>query len=291
MDLDPRRLLTLRAVALHHGVQGAAAALHLTPSAVSQQLHQLERAAGVTLFDRTGRTVGLTPAGESLLTAAHQIDDALRTAEAELGQRRDRIAGHLRVGSFQTAIVFLLAPAIGELHAQHPDLTIEIVETTDAEGIRMVRSGELDAATIEHAGPAARRLPSKVATVPLLDDPFVVIVPPTWRQRSFGALADVGWITSAGMTAADDALLAAFAEIGRTPRIAHRCSEYPPVVELVARGEGAAIVTSLALRLYGADRVRELPLPSVGSRTISLLHRTQRNEPSAAVRALVDALS
>jgi DNA-binding transcriptional LysR family regulator len=271
-------------------VQGAAAALHLTPSAVSQQLHQLERSAGVALFDRTGRTVGLTPAGQSLLAAAHQIDEALRTAEAELGQRSDRIAGHLRIGSFQTAIVFLLAPAIVELRAQHPDLTIEIVETSDAEGIRMVRSGELDAATIEHAGPATRRLPAKLATVPLLDDPFVVIVPPDWRQRSFAALADVGWITSAGTTAADDALLTAFADIGRAPRIAHRCSEYPPVVELVARGEGAAIVTSLALRLYGADRVRELPLPSVGSRTISLLHRTQRNEPSAAVRALANAL-
>uniref|UniRef100_UPI000AC3BA4A helix-turn-helix domain-containing protein n=1 Tax=Streptomyces scabiei TaxID=1930 RepID=UPI000AC3BA4A len=63
MELDPRRLRVLRAVALRGGVVDAAKVLHLTPSAVSQHLAQLEREVGQPLVDRSRRRAGLTPAG------------------------------------------------------------------------------------------------------------------------------------------------------------------------------------------------------------------------------------
>jgi DNA-binding transcriptional LysR family regulator len=290
-QLDPRRLLTLRAVSLHGGVQGAAAALHLTPSAISQQLHQLERQCGVALFDRTARTVGLTPAGRTLLASAEQIDAALQAADGALRDRRDRVEGRIVVGSFQTAIVFLLAPAISALRDAHPALDVEVLELPDADGTRLVRSGELDAATVERplGRSAAHR---RLGAVPLIDDPFVVIVPRSWRQRSVAALVDARWIASpGGVSATDDALAALFRSLGARARIVHRCVEYPPVIELVARGEGAAIVPTLALRLTGEARVRTLALASPAGRTISLVHRRSAREPSAAVRALIDALA
>jgi DNA-binding transcriptional LysR family regulator len=295
MLLDPRRLLTLRAVAMHGGVQGAAGALHLTASAVSQQLRQLERDCGVALFDRTGRTIGLTPAGSALLASAHQIEAALQSAEDSLSDRRDRVEGRIVVGSFQTAIVFLLAPAISLLRERHPALQVEIVELPDIDGTRMVRSGELDAATVERdigrLDGGRREQRGRLGAVPIIDDPFVVIVPPSWRQRSVAQLVDAPWIASpGGVSVTDDVLDALFRSLGATPAVVHRCVEYPPVIELVARGEGAAVVTSLALRLSGEDRVRTLPLPTPQARTISLVHRRTAREPSAAVRALIDAV-
>jgi DNA-binding MarR family transcriptional regulator len=125
MDLDPRRLLTLQAVSRHGGVSGAADALHISPSAVSQQMNSLEGAAGIALFDRSERSIRLTPAGELLLGAAQQIEDALDQAEAELGRRQQVIEGTVVIGSFQSAIISLISPCLAELNRLHPKLSIQ----------------------------------------------------------------------------------------------------------------------------------------------------------------------
>ena len=77
MDIDPRRLRILRAVALRGGVTDAARLLNLTASAVSQQLMQLETEAGVSLINRNQRRVTLTAAGELLARWAERIEQSL----------------------------------------------------------------------------------------------------------------------------------------------------------------------------------------------------------------------
>ena len=82
--LDTRRLLVLREVAAHGSVSGAADALGYTPSAVSQQLGQLERETGRTLIERHGRGIRLTDAAHQLLPHAHDVLAALERANAAL---------------------------------------------------------------------------------------------------------------------------------------------------------------------------------------------------------------
>ena len=86
--IDVRRLRVLRAVADHRTVTAAAAALYLTPSAVSQQLAALEQETGHHLVERGARGTRLTPAGEILLSHANAVLAQLERAEAELSRHR-----------------------------------------------------------------------------------------------------------------------------------------------------------------------------------------------------------
>jgi DNA-binding transcriptional LysR family regulator len=294
MDLDPRRLLTLRAVDRFGGVIGAAESLHITPSAVSQQLAALERTTGITLFDRSGRTLRLTPAGQALRRAADQIDDALAVAAQELGARSTRLDGIVRIGSFQTAIVRLVAPAVERLRAQHPALQVEVIEVHDRDGISMLRSGAVDLVTAEHEDRSVKTPGSfgrGLGDVALLDDPFVVIAPTSWRIRSISQLATRPWVVNTSTQATFDALLRLATDRGFTATIAHRCYEFPPIIELVATGAGAAVIPLLALDLFGTDRVQTVSAHGLGGRTISVVHRARRHEPTNAQRTVIEALT
>jgi DNA-binding transcriptional LysR family regulator len=103
VELDARRLRVLHTVALRGGVTAAAASLHVSPSAVSQQLAQLEREAGCDLVERAGRGICLTPAGEALAVHAEQVLHALDRAEAAVAAARSGVAGTVRVGMFPSA--------------------------------------------------------------------------------------------------------------------------------------------------------------------------------------------
>jgi DNA-binding transcriptional LysR family regulator len=293
VDIDPRRLLTLRAVSLHGGVQGAAAALHISPSAVSQQLAALEHSVGVALIDRSARVVRLTATGASLLESAAKIGSALDDAAAVLGDRRHDVGGIVHVSSFQSAIVTLFAPALALIADRHPNLDVKLREVPDSSVRRLVRSGELDLGTLEVRSSAD--LGAGLAEVPVLDDPWVVLVPPAWRTRSVRQLTTVSWISTFDDARAD-ALGQLGTELAFVPKVVHRCVEYPSVLALVAAGLGAAVVPSLALEVVGLTRsrpsaaVRRLPAPQLGVRTITVVHRLTRHEPSPAVRAVIDAV-
>ncbi|MFB9407188.1 LysR family transcriptional regulator [Dactylosporangium matsuzakiense] len=99
MDLDPRRLAVLAAIARRGTLAGAAAALHVTPSAVSQQLAALEHSVGRPLVDRSGRRAVLTAAGRLLAGRAEAIARELLEAERELAALSGRAAGQVRVAA------------------------------------------------------------------------------------------------------------------------------------------------------------------------------------------------
>jgi DNA-binding transcriptional LysR family regulator len=287
-ELDPRRLLTLQAVARYGGVSGAANALRVTPSAVSQQLQALEQHAGVTLFDRSERSLRLTPAGELLLGAAAQIEDALDHASAELGRRQQAIEGTVVVGAFQSAIISLIGPALNGLREAHPRLVIKVREVSDASLARAVLSGELDLATSEVRLSSTSQ--KRLTEVPVMEDPWEIVVPTSWRIGTVQQLLARPWISTV-----DDARADALAQLaslhGFNPVVAHECVEYPSVLALVAVGAGAAVVPSLALKLFGSHDVKRLPFSGLGSRTITVIHRVSRKEPTAAVRAVIEAIS
>src|SRR3954447_22755357 len=98
--VDLRGLRALRAVADHGTLAAAADALHLTPSAVSQQLAALEREVGHALLEPAGRTVRLTGAARVLLEHANALFAQLERLEGDLAARRDEPLGEIRVGGF-----------------------------------------------------------------------------------------------------------------------------------------------------------------------------------------------
>src|SRR6195952_6123451 len=106
--IDVRRLRVLREVERRGTVSAAAGALHLTPSAVSQQLAGLSRDLGVPLLVKQGRGVRLTGQAHVLLEHAALVEEQLDRARADLEAWGEGIVGHGKVGGLSTGIAALV---------------------------------------------------------------------------------------------------------------------------------------------------------------------------------------
>lgn len=179
-------LPAFRAVAELANLRAAADALHLTHSAVSQQIKLLEEQIGFVLFDRRGRRIVLNAAGAALLRAVEpaltQLDDGLRAAAAASGNEAQRI----RITLLNSFAQRWLLPRMGRWRDRHPDIGIEL--HTSQNLIDLQREG-FHAALRQGAG-QWRGLES----VCLTDSPMVVVGSPAAARRVFGravaALAD-----------------------------------------------------------------------------------------------------
>ena len=123
---DLRRMAIFAAVVEHRSMSAAARALGTSPSAISQQVRQLERSGGVTLLHRTTRKLTLTPAGERFHADCVAMVTAARRAQAQLAMSRDAPTGELRV-SAPVGFARHVAPALGALLAGHPTLTLQLL--------------------------------------------------------------------------------------------------------------------------------------------------------------------
>lgn len=289
MDLDVRRLRVLHEVALRGGVTAAANALHVTPSAVSQQLVQLSREAGCELVERSGRGVVLTAAGQVLAAHAERILNAVEHAVAGLATMRQRVDGTVRVAAFPSAAGALVAPAAARAMAEHPDLDVRIIEAEDQQSQLDLRSATIDVAVLQEYDhvPATRH--AELERHPISTDPMHLITPSGWGRatRRLADLHDVPWVASAEHTPCGRSTLRACHLAGFEPDIRHRAVDFALTLDIVAAGLGAALVPGLALRNVSPGvEVRPLDAPVTG-RQIFAVTRTRGAGP---LRPAIDAL-
>ncbi|MFD8653046.1 LysR family transcriptional regulator, partial [Streptomyces mirabilis] len=151
--IEARRLHILRAVADHRTVTAAAAALYLTPSAVSQQLTALEQETGHRLVERGAKGVRLTPAGEILLSHTNEVLAQLERAEAELAAYSAGSAGTVTVASFATGIGLVVAPALARLARTAPGIHVRVQDAEGDASLPMVLDRLVDiAVAVEYRG-------------------------------------------------------------------------------------------------------------------------------------------
>ncbi|GAA2400235.1 LysR family transcriptional regulator [Nonomuraea africana] len=260
--IDTRRLRTLRAVADHGTVTAAAAALHLTPSAVSQQLGALEHEVGHRLFARDGRGIRLTAVGRIMLAHADEVLAQLERAEAEVAAYTTGSAGEVSVASFATAISAVLAPAVRELRVSAPALKIRVLDAEGDRGLTMLLDDEADLTiAVEYRGaPDDQRL----TRIPLYAEPFDLLLPREHAPAStLAELAEDDWIGPYPGNPVHDVITFACEREGFTPGFAHSSDDFRAVVALVGAGAGVALVPRLALRDLdlSAVIVRQIPGP------------------------------
>ncbi|WP_328997767.1 LysR family transcriptional regulator [Kribbella sp. NBC_00709] len=294
MELDPRRLRVLRAVALRGGMAGAAQLLHLTPSAISQQLAQLEREVGQPLIDRSRRTASLTPAGELLAVRAERIEQELAEARRELTELSGRLSGPVTIAAFSSAVCNLVVPALLELSTTHPDLEPEVVELEGVPALSELRTGGVDLVIAEYdaGGVEAVDALSGLSAVPVADDEYRVVTPSAWSPQP-GSIKDLAarpWVASPPDTASGRALDRIATQYGFTARRAHTCLEFPTILALVAAGFGAAIAPKLALTGASPEAIAMPSVPVAGHRRITVLRRHLPAGPEPLTQAVVEAL-
>lgn len=129
--MDLRRMAILVAVVDHGSMRRAARELRLTPSAVSQQIRQLESETGVTLLRRTTRHLALTEAGEAFYEGCAAMLAAARSAHERLAALHDTLVGELSISAPVGFATSHLAPAIAPLLEAHPNLTLRLIASDD----------------------------------------------------------------------------------------------------------------------------------------------------------------
>lgn len=132
------------AVAEHGGFTRAAAALHVSQPALSQQIRQLEETLGVTLFDRTGRQARLTDAGEEYRRHARRALMDLEAGRRALHDVQDLSRGTLRLGMTPTFSAYLAGPLVEAFQRRHPGITLALKEMPQDRMEDMLGDDQLD---------------------------------------------------------------------------------------------------------------------------------------------------
>ncbi|MFJ9852197.1 LysR family transcriptional regulator [Streptomyces sp. NPDC101150] len=250
--IEARRLHILRAVADHRTVTAAAAALYLTPSAVSQQLAALEAETGHRLVERSARGVTLTAAGEILLLHANAVLAQLERAESELAAYGSGEAGVVTVAAFATGISLVVAPAITELAASSPGIRVRVRDAEGDASLVMVLDRQVDVAVaVEYRG-APRADDPRLTRVPLYAEPFDAVLPVGHRlagspRVSVADLAQDPWIGPYPGNPCHDVVVLACEYAGFEPRLEHSSDDFRAVVALASAAAGVALVPRSAL--------------------------------------------
>jgi len=158
------------AVAEHEHVSRAAASLHLTQGAVTQQVHNFERAIGVRLLERDGRGVRLTDAGRGLAITCRAALRAFEVVEDSARALKMLEAGSLHLGASPTCATHYLPPRLADFTRQFPNVTLNVLVEPSREICNQVKAGALDCALIE-----GEPLPDLVNVV-LAHDALVLVV-------------------------------------------------------------------------------------------------------------------
>jgi DNA-binding transcriptional LysR family regulator len=281
--LDPRRLLTFRAVAQAGSFSAAARELALTQPAVSQQVAALERELGARLLHRGPGGLTLTEAGAVALEHAQAVAERLALADVQLGELGDD-RGPLRVGGFPSALATLIPAAIAAVVPRR----VEAVEGTVEQLAAGVANGSLHLAILFQDAAAPAREHPGLHRHELLDEPFVVTVGPGHRlarRRTvrLRELAGDPWVAPSARGIVRNACVAA----GFEPDLVFVARDVLAIRAIVAADLAVSLTPRLiAGHLHGA---RALELRDEAPRR-SVYALTPRTGTRAAAREFLDAL-
>lgn len=282
-----RQLSYLVTVADHGTLAAAAAQLHLSPSALSLALDELDRSLGVQLtLRRRAHGVRLTPAGRAAVTRGRRLLRDAGELAASVGGVAGEAAGVVSIGCYPTLAPVVLAPWIAAVARRHPRIRVEFVEDDQDDLQRRLLDGGLDLAVLyEYAlDPGLEHTPV-AANVPHLlvarDHPQAGDDPVDLRS-----VADEPMVLL-DLPPSSDHALAVCRELGVTPRIVHRTRSTEMVRALVGLGLGWSVLAQdvaegagAAVRVPLAREPAPLPVVAAWSRAIT---------PSPVVRAMLRA--
>jgi DNA-binding transcriptional LysR family regulator len=181
--MELRQLRTFDAVVRHRTVTDAAVALAMAPSSVSEQIRTLEKSLGVALFERTGKGMRLTVAGERLLSWARRLLDQAEQARREVtGQRRE-----LRLGALETVAATYVPRVLARLAERGGDVRVAVRSSISRDDLLVdVTAGRLEAALLLDTGEALGDLgfpppPAPLAFLDVETVPLVLIAAPGHR--------------------------------------------------------------------------------------------------------------
>src|SRR3954464_10818034 len=176
--LDIRRLRVLSEVVGRGSFSAAADSLHLSQSAVSQQIAVLEREVGIPLLERTSDGPKLTSAGEALMEHGDAVICRLEEAERELAQIAGLEGGRLRLASFPTASATLMTRALSLFRQRFPKVELAFSEDEPEDSFPGLKRGDFDLAVVFDYPDFPLDFSRDVEAELIYEEPMRVALPP-----------------------------------------------------------------------------------------------------------------
>lgn len=264
-----------------------AEALRVSPSAVSQQIAQLEAEAGLPLIERRGRRVRLTQAGQRLVAHADRIIAALEDARTELAEMKQTVAGELRVAAFSSVAAALIPQVMKALERRHGQLTIVLEEMEPVDSLAALRAWQSDVALIDDLTMPAGLAKPNIDRIPILEDQLYVVLPnghPLARlsKITIADLRNERWAMDTAFNTYSDVIIRACQAAGFDPLVNGKCSGFEVVRPLIEQGCSIAILPGLRVRERAGRLCIKRLAPEIRRKIFVAFRRGEQRHPALA---------
>lgn len=241
----------LREVIASGSFSAAAESLHLSQSAVSQQIAVLEREVGIPLLERTTDGPKLTAAGQALMEHGDAVICRLEEAERELAQIAGLEGGRLRLASFPTASATLMTRALSLFRQRFPKVELEFSEDEPEDSFPALKRGDFDLAVVFDYPAFPLDFSRDVEAEMIYEEPMRVALPPghplaAAKSVRIADLANEDWLCGALPSSCRDQVIGLCREAGFEPKISFQSEDYEVIKGFVAGGLGVTILPELA---------------------------------------------
>jgi LysR family transcriptional regulator for metE and metH len=266
MKLDIRHLKLIVAVTEEKSVTRAGERLHLTQSALSHQLRDIEERLGTPLFLRMNKRMLLTQAGERLLATARQVLDDIKRVEEDIAQIASNKQGALRISTECYTCYHWLPDLLKEFNRKYPGVEVQIILEATRQPVQSLLDGKLDLAIVSRA-PRNKRLRYQ----PIFEDEVVAIMRPDHplaarpylRARDFAGQHLLLYVAPKD----SDLFRLLLTPAGVTPAKVSQVQLTEAILEMVKAGLGISMMARWAVKeQVDSGRIVALPLTSKGLR-------------------------
>ncbi|WP_411789300.1 LysR family transcriptional regulator [Halobacillus rhizosphaerae] len=290
--VDIKQLRYFRAVAEEGQVTKAAKKLHMAQPPLSQQMKMIEEELQLKLFDREGRTLKLTNAGEVLYKKAGKILNELEETLVEVKETSEGLTGTLYLGSTKSCFS-ALTERLTKLRQDYPKLTYQLREGDTFFLAECIKKREIEMAIV--------RLPLDVnefEMIPLPSEPYVLVTPDSWNIFS-PSQKEIEVETLQGLplmllhrisgTGQFELIVEECKKHGFEPDIICECPDPTMLLSLAAHGVGATIVPKSTLEAFSFAHIRSYELKNAGIKAESAIIWHKDRYLTKAARRLLDS--
>lgn len=275
------------AVAEEANFTRAAARMHVAQPGISVQIRRLEKELGELLFDRSGRAVRLTEAGQAFLPHARAVLGAVENGRLAVEEQRGLLAGQVSIGMMAALPDVDIAGLLAEFHRSYPRIEITLTARNSEIVLDAVRTGELSAGIVGLHG----RPPSGLSAQLIAVVEFVIATAPDDALAEhvsvpLRVIKDRPLISLPPASALRQYLDAACAKAGLQPHVAFEVSDLHLLAELAGQGLGVAVLPRTAAEAHpGPLHIAAITRPRLQGR-VALVWRTD-GPHSPATRAFL----
>ncbi len=247
--LDVRRLRLLRELQIRGTLANVAAALHQSPSSVSQQLSLLEQEVGVELLRKVGRRVQLTPQAEILVGHASAVLERLERAESDLAASLEEATGTFRLAVFQSVALALMPATLSILETEHPRLRVTMTQREPESALYETWAREFDLVIAERYPDHNTAWHPELDAVDLTTDEVRLAVPPAGHPfagiTTIAQASDVPWVMEPPGVASRHFAEQACRVAGFEPDVRYETADLQAQISLIESGHAVALLPDL----------------------------------------------